>query len=246
MIRLFLTYASLLGATVFTGGRVVLYHAFFPRRFKRLADDFTGEWATLVLRGTGTRVQVRHRDRLGRGRGQILVANHQSVFDIFVLGSALRRQFSFVGKKEVSGIPVVGAAWEKVGHIAIDRSDRQSAISSLAQADKQLRNGRTIIFFPEGTRSPTGRLGRFKKGAFVLAIKQQVPVLPVAILGTRQIMEKGSWKIRPGRVTVVVGEPVSTEGLTTRDRDRLSRECRTAVESLMNGGHDEGDDPCPR
>ena len=235
MIRIAWTYAVMVGATIFSGGRAVLYFFLWPRRFRRLADGLTGEWASIVLRGSGTRLVIRNAERIGLGRGQILVANHQSWFDIFALGGALRRKFAFVGKREVSKIPVVGAAWERVGNIAIDRSDQQAAIASLKRADDLLREGRTIIMFPEGTRSPTGELGRFKKGAFVMAIKSQVPVLPVAILGTRAIMRKGSWEIRPGTATVVVGNPINTEGLTLRDRNRLSRECRDALVGLMNG-----------
>ena len=235
MIRIAWIYAVIVGATVFSGGRAVLYHFLWPRHFRRLADRLTGEWASIVMRGSGTTLVVRNAERIGLGRGQILVANHQSWFDIFALGGALGRRFSFVGKREVSKIPVVGAAWERVGHIAIDRSDRQAAIAALQRTDDLLRDGRTIIIFPEGTRSPTGELGHFKKGAFVMAIKSQVPVLPVAILGTRAIMKKGSWEIHPGTATVVVGNPISTEGLTMRDRNRLSRESRTALIGLLNG-----------
>ena len=235
MIRSIWTYAVMIGATMYSGGRAVLYYFVWPKRFRRLADRLTGEWASLVLRGSGTKLAVWNEERIGLGRGQILVANHQSWFDIFALGGALRHQFAFVGKRELSRIPVVGAAWEKVGNIAIDRSDQQAAIASLKRAEELLREGRTIIMFPEGTRSPTGELGRFKKGAFVMAIKSQVPVLPVAIAGTRKIMRKGSWQISPGTATVVVGNPISTEGLTHRDRGTLSHQCREALVGLMNG-----------
>ena len=235
MIRTAWAYASMIGATIYTGGRIVLYHALMPGRLSRIADRLTAEWASHILRGSGIRLRVRNRDRLGRGRGQILIANHQSMFDIFVLGGAVGDKVSFVGKKEVSSIPLVGAAWEKVGNIAIDRSNRRAAIASLERANDLLQDGWTIIMFPEGTRSENGSLGSFKKGAFVLAISQQVPIVPVAIAGTREIMRKGGRRIRPGEVTVVVGEPVSTRGLENHDRNRLAQECRAAVQSLMNG-----------
>lgn len=241
MIRIIWIYAVMIGATVYSGGRAVLYYFLWPRHFRRLEDRLTGEWASIVLRGSGTRLVVRNGERIGRGQGQILVANHQSWFDIFALGGTLRHKFAFVGKREISRIPVVGAAWEKVGNIAIDRSDQQAAIASLKRADDLLREGRTIIMFPEGTRSPTGEMARFKKGAFVMAIKSQVPVLPVAILGTRQIMQKGSWEISPGTATIVVGQPISTAGMTLRDRRRLSRQCREEIVGLLNG---EGEKAC--
>lgn len=235
MIRTIWAYAVIIGATLYSGGRAILLHFLWPRRFRRCADRLTGEWSSIILWGAGTRLVVRHGDRLGLGRGQILVSNHQSWFDIFALGAALGDRFSFVGKKELSRIPVVGAAWEKVGNIAIDRSDQQAAIDSLKRADELMREGRTIIMFPEGTRSPTGEMGRFKKGAFVMAIKSQVPVLPVAIAGTRRIMKKGSWRMTTGTATVIVGRPIETGGLTLKDRNRLSRECRETIEGLLNG-----------
>lgn len=235
MIRTIGAYAVMIAATIYSGGRAILYYFLWPRHFRRRADRLTGEWTSLCLRGAGTELVVKHGERLGAGRGRILVSNHESWFDIFALGTALRRRFSFVGKKEISRIPVVGGAWEKVGNIAIDRSDREAAIASLERADALLREGRTIIMFPEGTRSPTGELGRFKKGAFVMAIKSQVPVVPVAVLGTGRIMRKGDWRVFPGTATVVVGNPVDTEGLTLKDRNRLARKCRDEVFRLMNG-----------
>ncbi len=237
MIRIAWTYAVMIAATVFTGGRAILYSVAWRSRFDRLAHGLTGEWGTIVLWGAGTKLVVRNRERIGRKRGQILVANHQSWFDIFAIGAALRDNFAFVGKRELSRIPILGGAWERVGNIAIDRSDRQAAMASLAKVDALVREGRTIVMFPEGTRSATGELGRFKKGAFVMAIKSQVPLLPVAVQGTRDIMKKGSWRISRGTATVVVGHPICTRGMTLKDRNDLSRRCREAVLNLLR---DEG------
>lgn len=243
MIRVALAYVMIVAGTIYSGGRAMLYYFFWPRHFRRCADRLTGEWASIVLWGAGTKLVVRNGERLALGRGQILVANHQSWFDVFALGTALGRRFSFVGKKEISRIPVVGGAWERVGNIAIDRSDREAAIASLGRVDELLREGRTIIMFPEGTRSPSGEMGRFRKGAFVMAIKSQVPIVPVGILGTRDIMKKGSWAISSGTATVVVGSPIGTAGLTLRDRNRLSRECRDAIGALIHG---EEEGRCPQ
>jgi len=234
-IRVGWAYATMVAATLYSGGRAVLYYFLWPSHFRKRADQLTGEWTSICMKGAGARLIVKNGERLSLGRGQILVANHQSWFDIFALGTALRHKFSFVGKQELNRIPVVGAAWQKVGNIAIDRSDREAAIESLERVDELLEEGRTIIMFPEGTRSPTGEMGRFKKGAFMMAIKSQVPVVPVAIRGTRGIMRKGSWVISRGTATVSVGSPISTAGLTVRDRNRLSRECREAITSLLNG-----------
>ncbi len=241
LIRIGWIYAKMIAATLYTGGRAFLYHYLRPRHFRRLADRFTGEWGRLMLRGAGVELEVRNPERLHPPGGSILVANHRSWFDIFALGAMLDRSFAFVGKKELSRVPLVGAVWEKVGHIAIDRSDRQAAIASLERADELLQDGRTIIVFPEGTRSVTGELGRFKKGAFVIAIRSQTPVVPVAIRGTGRIMRKGSWEIEPGRATIAVGEPIATEGLKLGDRDALARRCREEVIRLMTRGRSPKD-----
>lgn len=241
-LRSILTYAVATVSTAYVGGSVILYRYLWPSRFRRYADRSTAEWSSMVLRGAGVKPVIRNAELLGRDRGQILVSNHQSWFDVFALAAALPVRFSFVGKKELSRIPFLGQAWEKVGHIAIDRSDHKAAIQSLQRVDEQFRTGRTIVMFPEGTRSPTGELARFKKGAFVMAIKSQVPVVPVAVTGTRAIMEKGSWIIAPGTATIRVGEPISTEGLAMGDRNRLAREAHAAVARLMNGNRGA---PCP-
>ncbi len=236
------TYAVAGLSTAYVGGSVIVYRHLWPSRFRRYADRSTAEWSAMVLRGAGVKPVIEDAEHLGRDRGQVLVSNHQSWFDVFALAASLPVRFSFVGKKELSRIPFLGQAWEKVGHIAIDRSDHKAAIESLRRVDEQFRAGKTIIMFPEGTRSPTGELARFKKGAFVMAIKSQVPVVPVAVTGTRAIMEKGNWIIAPGTATIRVGEPISTEGLTLADRNRLAREAHAAVARLLNG---EPEASCP-
>lgn len=237
MIRLAWVYGVAVASTVFFGGAVAARSALGIRRFGRFAERATARWAATILWGSRVDVAMDHPERFGTDRSQILVSNHQSWFDVFALAAALPVPFSFVGKKELSRIPFLGHAWEKVGHVAIDRGDHQAALESLTAVDRQIRDGgRTIIMFPEGTRSPTGRLRRFKKGAFVMAVKAQVPVLPVAVVGSRKVMRKGSWKISPGRVTIRVGRPIHTTGLTLKDRDRLARRAREAVAALRGGG----------
>ena len=234
-LRAIWTYLVAVVSTAYVGGSVILYRYLWPSRFRWYADRSTAEWSSMVLWGAGVKHVLENAEQLGRDRGQVLVSNHQSWFDVFALAASLPVKFSFVGKKELSSVPFLGQAWEKVGHIAIDRSDHKAAIESLRRVDEQFRAGRTIVMFPEGTRSPTGELKRFKKGAFVMAIKSQVPVVPVAVTGTRSIMEKGSWIIAPGTATVRVGEPISTEGLTLADRSRLARKAHAAVARLLNG-----------
>jgi 1-acyl-sn-glycerol-3-phosphate acyltransferase len=167
----------------------------------------------------------------------VLVANHVSWFDVLALASSLPGPFRFVGKKELTKVPIFGRAWQASGHISIDRHDRASALQSLAVARRRLEEDRpTVILFPEGTRSPTGELRAFKKGAFVLAIQTGVEVVPAAILGSREVMAKGSWTIHTGRtIRVRLGAPIPVDGLTVDDRDALTGRARAQVLELLGG-----------
>lgn len=176
---------------------------------------------------------VRNRERLDTGSGKVLVSNHQSWFDIFALSVLLKRRFGFVGKQELSRVPLLGTVWQRVGHIAIDRSNRAAAIASMERAVAILRDGWTIVLFPEGTRSRDGQVARFKKGAFVMAINSQVPLLPVSICGSGRVMRKGDWRVRQGEVRIAIGEPISTEGLTVASRNELAERCRSEVVRLL-------------
>ena len=131
-------------------------------------------------------------------------------------------------------MPVFGPAWRACGHISVDRHDRDAAIDALERARRRIHaDDLTMVMFPEGTRSVTGALQPFKKGAFVVALQAGVPVVPVAILGSRAIMRKHAWRIRPGTIMVRVGDPISVDGLTMDDRDELVRRAWEAVQALL-------------
>jgi 1-acyl-sn-glycerol-3-phosphate acyltransferase len=168
-------------------------------------------------------------------QAQILVVNHTSWFDVLVLIAYLPGRSIFVAKKELERIPLFGRAVRSCGHIFIDRRDRSQALDSLTLARKSLEDERpTIIMFPEGTRSPTGELQKFKKGAFVLAIQSGVDVVPAAISGSREVMRKGSFRIRPGTIRVRFGEPISVEGLGIEQRNELTARAREALLGLQS------------
>ena len=138
-----------------------------------------------------------------------------------------------VGVEELGSIPVFGPGWKACGHVSVDRGNREAAVEALQQAWREIHEDHlTMILFPEGTRSPDGRLKPFKKGAFVLAIQGQVPLVPVAVLGSRRIMGKGETRIRSGPIRIRFGAPIPTEGATIRDRSRLLQTCWDAVYEL--------------
>jgi len=199
-----------------------------------VCDQGPVRWAERILRASRCPVTVRGSEHLDMENPQIVVANHTSWFDVFVLVGRLPGNCRFVAKKELGRIPVFGRAIRMCGHVMVDRGDRGAAIESLERASHQIRSdSSSIVMFPEGTRSPTGTLQRFKKGAFVLAIQSGVPIVPLAILGTWDIMPKGSWRIRPGPIEIRIGKPIPVEGLAHDDRDALLRQARAAVEGLL-------------
>jgi 1-acyl-sn-glycerol-3-phosphate acyltransferase len=141
-------------------------------------------------------------------------------------------------KAELRKVPIMGTVFDVGGFVAVNRGEREKSMASIARGAESLRAGNSFLIFPEGTRSRTGALLPFKKGGFIMAIQAQVPVVPVAIRGGRASMRKGSMIVRPVDVSVRVGEPIPTAGLTLEDRDRLIAQVRAAVESLLREGQE--------
>lgn len=215
-----------------------------PEEVETVCENLGRYWARTVLRMAGARVRVEGHEAVGWDLPLVVVANHQSWFDVFALEAFLPGKVRFVAKKELSRIPIFGRAWQTCGHISLDRGDRTRAISSLDEAGRRVRDGSlTMILFPEGTRSWDGELQPFKKGAFVLAIKAGVPVVPVGIRGTRDVMPKGSFRIRPAEVRIRVGRPIDVETLGHGHRDRLMERSREAVAALMADGPTDHESP---
>jgi 1-acyl-sn-glycerol-3-phosphate acyltransferase len=191
-------------------------------------------WGRAMVRLSGVRVRLEGADREKLDRPLVVVANHQSWYDVFVLSGFLPGRARFVAKEELRRIPLFGAAWETCGHVRVNRGDRAEAVRSLNEAGARIREERlNVILFPEGTRSSDGRLLPFKKGAFVLALQTGVPILPVGISGSRAVMSKDSFRIRPGEIRVRVGEPMDVEGLDTSHRDQVMARAREEVLALM-------------
>ena len=189
-------------------------------------------WSGWILRSLGIPLVVDGRERLEPGQTYVLMSNHQSVFDIFALFRAFDRPFRMVAKRILFWIPILGWSMGMCGFIPIDRSNRESAIRSLHRAARKIRSGVSVLVFPEGTRSRDGMLHPFKKGGFMLALEAGVPVVPVVVLGTDAIMEKGSLKVGRANVTVRIGAPIETSGRGVGGRDRLMDEVRRAMIDL--------------
>jgi 1-acyl-sn-glycerol-3-phosphate acyltransferase len=162
----------------------------------------------------------------------VYASNHQSFFDILALAAVLPGKMRFVAKKELRKVPIFGAALKAAGQIYIDRQNRAKAFGAYEEAAKAVRAGMNAVVFVEGTRSRTGELLPFKKGAFVFAIAAQVPMIPIYCGGTFGILPKGSVYVRPRPITLYFGKPISTEGMVYDDRERLMQEARRVIEGF--------------
>jgi 1-acyl-sn-glycerol-3-phosphate acyltransferase len=187
-------------------------------------------WGNVNLWAAGVRVHVKGFENLDSHRSYVFLSNHQGWFDIFTLLGKLRVQFRWLAKEELFKVFVLGRAMRAAGYISIDRSNRKKAMESLSLAAERVQNGTSIVIFPEGTRSPDGVLQEFKKGGFLLAIKSQQFIAPIAISGSYRVLPKrGNWMIQPGVIDVTIGKPISTVGLALKDNETLMQTVREAI-----------------
>jgi len=182
---------------------------------------------------SGIRYRVTGRENLPLDQAAVYCANHQSNVDPPLLFHALHPRIHILYKHELDRIPLLARAFRLGGFIPIDRRNKESAMRSIEVGADSLRAGNSFLIFPEGTRSKTDSLLPFKKGGFVMAIKAQVPIVPVAVQGGRTAMRKGSWLIKPVVVDIRVGPMIETRGVRLDDRNQLIGKVRRAIEQLI-------------
>lgn len=190
----------------------------------------------LALGTAGIRYKVIGRENIPQGRAVVFCSNHESNVDPPVLFRALHRRLHILYKAELRKLPVLGRVLEAGGFVAVQRENRDAAFASIEHAAQSIRDGNSFLIFPEGTRSKTDELLPFKKGGFVMALDAQAPIVPVAIMGGRTAMRKGSAIVRPVHVTVRIGQPVETSGRTADDRDVVIDEVKGRIEDLRRLG----------
>jgi len=193
------------------------------------------EWARMISRTVGARVRLHGAEHIRPGESYVFLSTHQSYMDIPVMLGYLPAQLRIAAKKEVFGIPFLGWHMRRAGHISIDRASRVNAIASLQRAATGIRDGICAFLYPEGTRSRDGSLQAFKKGGFKLAMQAGVPIIPVTIIGTRELLPRDSFIFRPGPVEMYVDAPIPTADLTNEDLDTLMQTVRAAMLKRIKG-----------
>jgi 1-acyl-sn-glycerol-3-phosphate acyltransferase len=195
--------------------------------------DLARGWSRWVTSFAGVKIVVESRGNLDPGQPYVFMANHASSLDIWAVFVAIPRRIRLIAKKQLARIPFFGWVMWAGRFIFIDRQNGVAARRSIEVAGQRIHDGVSVLLFPEGTRTRDGALGPFKKGGFHLAVKAGVPIVPVALKGTRELMPRGSLLLRGGTVTVIIGEPITTQGLSDDERANLSERVRGVVEYLL-------------
>ncbi len=194
--------------------------------------DLARWWSGWITRFAGVRIIVDNRANLDANQPYVFMANHASTIDIWALFLAIPRRVRMIAKKQLARIPLFGWVMWAGRFIFIDRQNAAAARRSIEEAGRRIRGGVSVLIFPEGTRTRDGQLGPFKKGGFHLAMDAGVPIVPVALRGTRALMPRGSLRVMSGEVFVTIGVPIPTSGLTIDDRPALIERVRDAIAAM--------------
>ena len=232
MIRSIWTYLNGVMAT-FTLSLLVVIGSVLGHR-GGLYEWIARNWGRWIIWASGVRIVVEGMQNIAPDRAQIIASNHQSWYDVFALSSIIPKRFRFIAKAELRKIPLFGLAWESAGHISIQRQDRTKAIAALDKAAELVRSDNSaIMIFPEGTRSVDGHLQPFKKGAFMLALRTGLEIVPAAVIGSRAVQKKSDWRVRAGTIIVRFGEPIDATHFDEAHREELSELVRERMEALL-------------
>ncbi len=227
MLRTFFVWSCIALSTLVLGFLAFATYPFDPRG--RTIHHYAKAWGKVALFANGVRVKVEGLEHLRRGSPYVFMSNHQGSYDVFTLLGYLPFQFKWLAKKELFSVPFLGWTMAVAGYISIDREGTRETVKAMNRAAEKIREGMSVLIFPEGSRSPDGSIQPFKKGGFSLAIKSKVPIVPIAIAGTRSIMPKDKLMLKPGQVRVRVGMPFETAYCSMKDRNSLIEKVAAAI-----------------
>ncbi|MBN2165022.1 MAG: 1-acyl-sn-glycerol-3-phosphate acyltransferase [Marinilabiliaceae bacterium] len=200
---------------------------------QRIGSKIGGSyWSRLIGFITPMFVKVTGRNNIDNNQSYIIISNHQSAFDIFLLYGWLGVDFRWIMKKELRKIFAIGYACEKVGHIFIDRSSPKAAFQSLEHAKYKLVNGTSVVIFPEGTRTGSNNMRPFKRGAFKMAYDLGLPILPVSIVDTHKIFGNGFYNLHPGTVKLHIHQPINVEFYQGKDSELMNKVFNTISDGI--------------
>lgn len=220
---------------IIVGNILLPFMLLFVRNQKRLFQIVFSFWGRIMLLSAGISLQAEGMENVPNSGSLLIIPNHQGHFDYPVLFSLIPRHFIFMIKKELLDVPFFGKTLKIAGYIPVDREGRMSVHRAMEKVAQALERGKAVVVFPEGTRTWDGKIGEFKVGAFLLAIKLGVPILPVAISGSFGIMRRHTWQIYPKRVKVKIGEVIKVEKHENVGHEQLKKimqQVNQQIESL--------------
>ncbi len=227
MLRTIFVWSCIVIATFILGVFAFVTYPFDRRG--RVGHRYARLWGKIALLANRVKVRVEGMEHLN-GRGPyIFMSNHQGYYDIFTLLSHLPYQFKWLAKKELFSVPILGWTMAAVGYIRIDRGGTRDTVRAMDEAAQKIQEGMSVVIFPEGSRSPDGSIQPFKKGGFTLAIKSKVPIVPIAISGSRDIMPKDRLTAAAGEIRMFVGHPIEIQHYSLKDRGSLMRKVRETI-----------------
>jgi 1-acyl-sn-glycerol-3-phosphate acyltransferase len=227
MIRTIFVWSCIVIATLVLGVFVLIIYPF--DRKGKVGHYYAKLWGKAALLANRVKIKIEGMEHLDGKGPYIFMSNHQGSYDIFALLSRLPYQFKWLVKKELFSIPFFGWTMAAAGYISIDRGGTRDTVEAMNEAAQKIRDGMSVVIFPEGSRSPDGSIQPFKKGGFTLAIKSRVPIVPVAISGSRDIMPKDRLTASPGEIRMLVDPPIETVSYSLKDREFLMKKVRETI-----------------